>query len=217
MATGQLSCRSVWCRDDYDFQVWLSPGPLFSRRGVTATMAPGRGRSSLSSALVVLTSGAAGDLTHLCRRRVGQRRHQLRCGPCRCLAAGASCTGDAGTPAIFGGAVGTDWWCTGFIAHLPCGFALREAVARIGAGSALGFPSSRRPVPDGGVWAHVRRGGGVFGESPSSAGSGSVVPLSLASAAARPPRRVRTPGPTVAGPRGGTKLGAGSARRGGRW
>jgi hypothetical protein len=33
----------------------------FSWRGVTATMAPGRGRSSLSSALVVLTSDAAGD------------------------------------------------------------------------------------------------------------------------------------------------------------
>ena len=78
MATGQLSCRSVWCRDDYDFQVWRLTWAAVLPAGVTATMAPGRGRSSLSSALVVLTSGAAGDLTHLCRRRVGQRRHQLR-------------------------------------------------------------------------------------------------------------------------------------------
>jgi hypothetical protein len=62
------------------FRSSISPGPLFSRRSVTATMALGRGRSSLSSALVVVpvarlgTSGTphgdvwASDGTRLQRR-----------------------------------------------------------------------------------------------------------------------------------------------------
>jgi hypothetical protein len=116
---------------------------------------------------------------------------------------------------FLGGAVGTNWWCTGFIAHLPCGSpSVRQLLQ---SGQVPSWVSLVATVPDAGVRAHVRRGGGVFGESPSSAGSGSMVPLPLASAAARPPRRVRTPGPTVAGPRRGTRLSAGIARRGGRW
>jgi hypothetical protein len=69
-----LPCEGNWVAaadqpgaavEDYDLQVCHPTcGPVdarFSWRGVTATMAPGRGRSSLSSALVVLTSDVAGD------------------------------------------------------------------------------------------------------------------------------------------------------------
>jgi hypothetical protein len=107
------------------------------------------GRSSLSSALVVLTSGAAGDsdtpvgdgpASAGTRFRAvnqggdqhGEGRHQRKFGRYAALLtssaggpiAAARTRGPARTctPAsLLGDAVGTNWWCTGFIAHLPCG------------------------------------------------------------------------------------------------
>jgi hypothetical protein len=52
---------------------------------------------------------------------------------------------------FFWGGVGTNSWCTGGITQLPLWLCSREAVARIGGRSRVGFPSSRRPVPDAAV------------------------------------------------------------------